>query len=222
VSSGRQVRRLHSIARAFWSASSRTWDDALADPSIAGHVDDLAGWLAAAVRPEGWIADLGCGTGNHRAALAGRGLQVVGVDGSPGMLHRAATKQRGGLVQADLSVTLPFTDGALDGAISVFAAQFLDLSPFVAEIRRVVRPGGAVLVEIPQVTARRSVRSLSWRYRAFRVVKNAVAAVGLRTGVIRRHSAEDLRNALERAGLEELDTKTTGNSFAVLARVAAA
>ena len=214
--------RLRPVTRAFWSASSRTWDDVLADPSVAVHVDALADWLATSVVPSALVVDLGCGTGNHRAALAGRGLRAIGVDSSPGMLRRAAAKPGLSLVSADLSVPLPFADAALDGAISVFAAQFLDLPPFLAEIRRVVRPGGAVVVEIPHLTARRTVRDLSWRYRAFRMFKNASAAVGLRTGVVRRHSPDDLRDALAGAGFDELDTKTTGNSFATLARVTAA
>jgi SAM-dependent methyltransferase len=216
------VRRTRRLEQAFWTAHSRTWDDALADDDLARHVDHLAAWLAAAIRPAGVVVDLGCGTGNHATALARRGLSVIGVDLSPGMLGRARGKAPHiALVRADLAAALPLAPASVDGVLSVYAAQFLDLGPFFGSVRTVLRPGGSLLVEVPRPDTQTKARAhLPARHRAFQRVKQVAQVVGTRAGVVRRHTPEQIRTALAGAGFTLDRDELAERSYALSATAA--
>ena len=206
------------LEQAFWSVHSRTSDDAVADEAVASHIAELADWLAAATPTGMTVADLGCGTGDHSLALAERGVRVIGVDLTRGMLVKASAKGSGRLVQADLAADLPLRSASLGGALSVYSAQFLQLRPFVTELRRVLVPGAPVLVEIPRpVDVGRDLGGLPARYRAFQRLKRVAAAVGQRQGTVRRHTLADLHAAMEAAGFPERDERSTAFSHAILA-----
>ena len=88
--------------------------------------------------------DLCCGTGDLALSLAGRGATVVGADFSREMLSIASTKGVGRLAEADC-LRLPFLDGSFDVATIAFGVRNLaDLDRGLAEIRRVLKPGGRV------------------------------------------------------------------------------
>ncbi|HMU79177.1 MAG TPA: ubiquinone/menaquinone biosynthesis methyltransferase [Microthrixaceae bacterium] len=99
--------------------------------------------------PGARVLDLATGTGDLAAEMASRGLVPIGADLSFGMLAAAPTPFP--RVQAD-GVALPFPDGALDGATCGFALRnFTDLAATVAELGRVVRPGGRLaLLEVAE------------------------------------------------------------------------
>lgn len=110
------------------------------------------GWRKRAIRelqlPAGSrVLDLACGTGDFCRELARRGHQPMGIDLSFGML--AAARTDAPLVQGDL-LDLPVRSGSADGAVCGFALRNLvDLQPFLAELGRVVRPGGRIaLLEV--------------------------------------------------------------------------
>jgi demethylmenaquinone methyltransferase/2-methoxy-6-polyprenyl-1,4-benzoquinol methylase len=112
------------------------------------------GWRTRAVRSLGLptgarVLDLACGTGDLCSALAPAGYAPVGVDLSLGMLRAAHTSAP--LLQAD-ALLLPVADGSVDGVTCGFALRnFVALGPFLAELRRVVRPGGRIaLLEVAQ------------------------------------------------------------------------
>jgi len=66
------------------------YDDLYHDKDYAAECDLVEDVLRACARdPIKRILDLGCGTGAHAVLLAQRGYEVVGVDRSPEMLHRA-------------------------------------------------------------------------------------------------------------------------------------
>lgn len=93
------------------------------------------------------VLDVGCGTGRWLAALRLRGHtgRLLGVDLSPGMAATAATRAGVPTVVAD-AVALPLPDAAVDVALAVHMLYHApDLPAAVAELRRVVRPGGVVL-----------------------------------------------------------------------------
>ena len=95
-----------------------------------------------AIAPGELAADLCCGTGDLSMEMASRGARVVGVDFSPEMLRLAATKGLGGLAEADC-LRLPFPDGVFDVVTVAFGVRNLaDLRAGLAEILRVLRPGG--------------------------------------------------------------------------------
>ena len=95
------------------------------------------------------VLDLAAGTGDLCRDLSAAGHRPLGVDFSFGML--AAARTDAPLVQAD-ALQLPFPDASADGATCGFALRnFVDLSAFLAELARVVRPGGRIgLLEVSE------------------------------------------------------------------------
>ncbi|WBC08688.1 methyltransferase domain-containing protein [Micromonospora sp. WMMA1947] len=97
------------------------------------------------------ILDAGCGVGPLSEALAARGAVVTGFDASAAMVG-LARKRLGGdatLLVADLAAPLPLADGAFDDVIvSLVLHYFADWTAPLAELRRVLRPGGRLLVSV--------------------------------------------------------------------------
>ena len=96
------------------------------------------------------ILDVGCGTGALLAAIAGRvpGAGLAGVDLSPAMLAVARRRlvDRAVLVAAD-AAHLPFPDCGFDLVLSTSALHYwLDPAAGLAEIARVLEPGGRVAI----------------------------------------------------------------------------
>ncbi|MEA2124752.1 MAG: arsenite methyltransferase [Solirubrobacteraceae bacterium] len=99
------------------------------------------------------ILDVGCGPGFYVAELlerVGPGGQVCGADTSAPMLaiaaRRAAPHDNVELVEAP-ATALPFDSGSFDGAISVQVLEYIDdVAAALAELHRVLRPGGRVVI----------------------------------------------------------------------------
>jgi demethylmenaquinone methyltransferase/2-methoxy-6-polyprenyl-1,4-benzoquinol methylase len=104
----------------------------------------------AALEPGGRALDVACGTGDMAVELArrvGPAGKVVGSDFSEPMLERA--RQKSGAVQWEWAnaLELPYADASFDAATVGFGARnFSDLDRGLAEMVRVVRPGGRVVV----------------------------------------------------------------------------
>ncbi|MEU7638957.1 class I SAM-dependent methyltransferase [Streptomyces sp. NPDC039016] len=97
------------------------------------------------------ILDAGCGSGPLSAALRDRGAVVTGIDASARMV--ALARQRLGADAAlhvgDLSDHLPFADGAFDDVVASLVLHYLeDWVPTLAELRRVLRPGGRLIASV--------------------------------------------------------------------------
>ncbi|MGW7381413.1 class I SAM-dependent methyltransferase [Streptomyces sp. NPDC054794] len=97
------------------------------------------------------ILDAGCGSGPLFAALRDRGAVVTGIDASAGMLTLARRRLGD---DADLQVVglndrLPFDDGAFDDVVASLVLHYLeDWGPTLAELRRVLRPGGRLIASV--------------------------------------------------------------------------
>lgn len=97
--------------------------------------------------PAGTALDAACGTGRQTEALAARGYRVIGVDQSPDMLEQARRKVPAADFRQGRLEKLPVDDASVDLAVSTLALTHLpDLTDAVAELARVVRPGGRVIV----------------------------------------------------------------------------
>ncbi|MFD8936675.1 class I SAM-dependent methyltransferase [Streptomyces sp. NPDC059578] len=97
--------------------------------------------------PVGTALDAACGTGRTTVALAERGYRTIGVDQSPQMLEQARAKTPDVDFRLGRLEQLPLDDASVDLAVSTLALTHQPaLGPAVAEIARVVRPGGRVIV----------------------------------------------------------------------------
>jgi demethylmenaquinone methyltransferase/2-methoxy-6-polyprenyl-1,4-benzoquinol methylase len=103
---------------------------------------DLAG-----VGPGSRALDVATGTGDLAIALAQRGADVVGVDFAVKMLAIARKKAPAIDFRSGNGLALEFSDGEFDAATVGFGARnFDDLERGLAELTRVVKPGGRVVV----------------------------------------------------------------------------
>jgi ubiquinone/menaquinone biosynthesis C-methylase UbiE len=108
------------------------------EPVMHGLLDPL--------RPS-TVLDAACGTGRYAAYLAGRGHRVIGVDRSPDMLAKARQKlPESDFREGDLEA-LPLEAESVDAAVCALAMVHLaEVDRAVAELTRVVRPGGRVII----------------------------------------------------------------------------
>jgi SAM-dependent methyltransferase len=134
-----EYRRMYEAEEAqWWYAGQREIASALLGPALG----------AEAPRPRR-LLDAGCGTGFNLLAL-GRLGRATGIDLAPEAI--AFCRERGvRAVRASL-LALPFPDAAFDAVTSfdvVYHAWVTDDRAAVAEMARVVRPGGLLLVRVP-------------------------------------------------------------------------
>jgi demethylmenaquinone methyltransferase/2-methoxy-6-polyprenyl-1,4-benzoquinol methylase len=142
----------------------------------------------ARVGPGSRVLDVATGTGDLAVELSRRvspGGEVVGSDFAEGMLARARIKASGGdggFAQPRFewgdALELPYGDDSFDAATVGFGARnFSDLARGLAEMARVVRPGGRVVV-LEITTPTRAPLSLFYRVWFDRIVP----ALGLLAG----------------------------------------
>lgn len=163
------VRRLAGASRFSWAARARhnepvTWDaylegfhaarpgitEAILRRSVRGGREgagDPYCWLAGAVPAHGRVLDLGCGSGPLCRVLTGR--QYIGLDLSGAELGAARQAGAGPLLRAS-AAAIPLPDRAADiVACSMTLMVTTPLPRVLAEITRVLRPGGLVVATVP-------------------------------------------------------------------------
>ncbi len=148
--------------------ANRWWWDAAAPAYLAEHGDDLGDvdflWCPEGVREADAhllgdvtgrrVLEMGCGSAPCARWLHRAGAEVVALDVSGGMLARAAELNRATgvpvpLVQADAGA-LPLADDSMDVACSAFGGLpfVADARAVLAEVRRVLRPGGRFVASV--------------------------------------------------------------------------
>lgn len=165
------------------------------------RVEDAMWWYRAlhlrvleALRREPGVADLplldaGCGTGGllRRLAEGLPGRTLAGVDVAEQAARRARRKVPGALVAVGSVAALPFAAARFGAVVScdVLCHRLVEESAALAELRRVLAPGGVLVLNLP---------ALPWLHSAHdRRVHNA-----------RRYSRAGLRRMLEDARFETL------------------
>jgi demethylmenaquinone methyltransferase/2-methoxy-6-polyprenyl-1,4-benzoquinol methylase len=130
--------RLNSVMTA---GLHHEWRRRAADLSAAGRGDH--------------VLDVATGTGDLAIELAARGCDVVGCDFSERMLTLSRAKAPQLRFDQANAMSLPYDDASFDAATVGFGARnFSDLRQGLAEMARVVRPGGRVVV-LEMTTPRR-------------------------------------------------------------------
>jgi demethylmenaquinone methyltransferase/2-methoxy-6-polyprenyl-1,4-benzoquinol methylase len=184
----------------------------------------------ARVGPGSRVLDVATGTGDLAIELARRvspGGEVVGSDFSEAMLERARAKSKPADAKLRFewgdALDLPFADGVFDAATVGFGARnFSDLARGLAEMVRVVRPGGRVVV-LEFTSPTRAPLSLFYRLWFDRIVPLLGALAGdsdaytyLPNSVKRFPAPAGLAGELQRAGLREIGWLLTAGGIVVI------
>jgi SAM-dependent methyltransferase len=123
------------------------FDELERKPFDRGLLDDFA----ARCRGNGSVLDLGCGPGHVPRYLAARGVDAEGLDLSPAMVDVAGRRNPGLAFRVGDMTRLPFDDGAVGGLVAFYSIIHLprsDTPPAIRELRRVLRPGGLLLLAV--------------------------------------------------------------------------
>ncbi len=156
------------------------------------------------------VLDMGCGSGRHALEAYRRGADVIAFDQDAdelaGLADLFAAMRDAGEVpagaQADVkqgdAAGLPFADGEFDRVVASEVLEHVeDDTAAVAELARVLRPGGTMAVTVPRWLPERVCWALSREYHE------------VEGGHVRVYTRSGLRATLERAGL-----RVTGRAHA--------
>jgi demethylmenaquinone methyltransferase/2-methoxy-6-polyprenyl-1,4-benzoquinol methylase len=118
---------------------------------IFGTKDTAAFDEPLALPANGWLLDLGGGTGRSSDGLAGKVDQLVLCDLSMPMLRKASTKDHHHRVQAS-ATHLPFAEGAFNRILVVDALHHMpEQHATTGEMVRTLKSGGRLLIEEPDI-----------------------------------------------------------------------
>lgn len=139
------------------------------------------------------VLDAGCGAGRMLPYLAARGCRPIGIDLSPQMVQHAYRNHPGYPVAVATLSQLPFSDDEFDGVFawySIIHTPDHGLDRVLAEMARVTRPGGHMLVAFQVGHGRR-------------LVGQGFRAYGLDVEMHRYHrSTVEVAHRLRAVGLE--------------------
>lgn len=132
-----------TASEADYDRVAQLYDDVFIDIRVRGPEFD---WLSPRVPSGASVLDIGTGTGGLLRQWASRTQDRAGVDVSPAMLDCARERDP----QADYRVidgpSLPFEDNRFDVVTSLLSWRYLDWDPMLAEVSRVLKSGGRLLV----------------------------------------------------------------------------
>ncbi len=165
----------------------------------------------ARVGPGSTALDVATGTGDLAVELARRGAEVTGMDFAPAMLELARGKAPGLTFEEGDALGLRYADGSFDAVTVGFGARnFSDLDLGLAEMARVAKPGGRVVV-LEITTPQKP--PLSWFFRAWfdrvvpalgRLAGDPDAYTYLPSSVRRFPGPEELAGRMAAAGLTDV------------------
>jgi 2-polyprenyl-3-methyl-5-hydroxy-6-metoxy-1,4-benzoquinol methylase len=133
------------------------WEHRYQTPAFRGRVDALERCLAGLdLRGRKWL-DAGCGSGTLSRLLSNEGCDVLGVDAAEEMVamaHRLSSEAESpGRLRFECIRTiaqLPLPDESIDGVLCSSVLEYVsDPSECLQEFARVLRPGGVLVVSVP-------------------------------------------------------------------------
>ena len=143
------LRKRKEMSRQFFDSLGHQWDT-LREDSFGSRFE-LEAFMG--LLPDNWtVADIGTGTGYMLPLLAGHFRRVIGVEPASRMIEAASERvEQEELKNVELRTgeleELPISKGSVDLALAVLVLHHV-ASPAsaVSELRRISRPGGAVLL----------------------------------------------------------------------------
>lgn len=204
-----------SSAGAYFDRRAARYDDAYDAPGPDGYAlrSRLAAVLELVGSGPGAALDAGMGPGRLLAELVGRGWTVSGLDASAEMVEAARWRlpeaaER--LVVGDI-VRLPFADATFDLVVATGVLEYADVERALAELARVLCPGGRAVVSYPNPAALYGI----WKSHVWYPAVRGVKRLARRPSLAMPHGSrivgpDEFRARLGRTGLEPRSTVHTG------------
>jgi SAM-dependent methyltransferase len=160
-------------------------------PTHFGNFEANARFLAltGVLRPEAEILEIGSGTGNLLQRLKSDGYRVRGVEINRELIAESRRWHGDLPLQLVEGVRLPFPDQSFDLVLSFDVFEHIpDSDAHLAEVRRVLRPGGYLLMQTPNKWTNVVFETIRWRsFTRFRADHCSLHTLGGLTARLQRH-----------------------------------
>ena len=145
--------------------------------------------MSGVLRADAEMLEIGSGTGNLLRHLMDEGYRVRGVDISRELIAESRRWHGDLPIQPVDGVRLPFPDAAFDIVLSFDVFEHIrDSDAHLAEVRRVLRPGGSYLMQTPNKWTNVVFETIRWRsFTRFRADHCALHTLGELTARLERH-----------------------------------
>lgn len=132
-----------------WDTSAQAWIDVIGEEGDWGRKYVLDAPMLSqveALTPRR-VLDLGCGEGRFCRFLTTRGVATVGIDPTAALIDEARRRHPGGDYRVERAEALSLPDASVDMAVAYLSLiDIADLDGALDESRRVLRPGGHLLI----------------------------------------------------------------------------
>jgi SAM-dependent methyltransferase len=129
-----------------WEHHAEWWQREFTDGADLEYVEQILPLIAAHLPAEGRMLDIGCGEGQVARLAAARGMTPVGIDPALAQVSVARERSGGASYAQGAAIPLPIADASVDAAVACLVFEHIaDLDGALAEVGRVLRPGGTFL-----------------------------------------------------------------------------
>jgi SAM-dependent methyltransferase len=132
-----------------WNESAQAWIDVIGADGDWGRRHVLDAPMLARVEGRGFrhAVDIGCGEGRFCRMLRASGIAATGIDPTAALIEQARALDPGGDYRVAQAESLDLPDAGFDLAVAYLSLiDIADLPRAIAEVHRVLRPGGTFLI----------------------------------------------------------------------------
>jgi SAM-dependent methyltransferase len=135
--------------REHWEAQARNWAAFTRGPLPDAYVEYAPRFFELLPPPGRATLEVGCGEGRVCRDLRARGYDPTGIDAAPTMVELAIAADPAGRYLVADAAALPFDDGSFDLVVAYNSLMDMDdLDGAVAQVARVLEPGGCLAVGV--------------------------------------------------------------------------
>ncbi|MBA3453938.1 MAG: class I SAM-dependent methyltransferase [Deltaproteobacteria bacterium] len=174
------LREFHRMPNGYYSHVLANGYERGFERAMLGHVASVRIWMAEQTKDSRAVLDIGCGSGKLAGAMASVGVpDVWAIDASLYQLKIAAREYPALNLVHGLAESTPFDDGRFDAVGACFLFHELPTeaqNAVLAEVRRVLRPGGILVIAEPSPEQVRDGLRTLWRQHGWRGIYFRVLA----------------------------------------------